>query len=91
MTDALRVLVVEDSATDAKLIVQALRASGRQVEFQRVEDAESTRAALEGASWDVVISDWSMPKFTAAAALGVLREMGAALLRRERFTGKSAT
>jgi signal transduction histidine kinase len=75
MTDALRVLVVEDSATDAKLIVQALRASGRQVEFQRVEDAESTRAALEGASWDVVISDWSMPKFTAAAALGVLREM----------------
>lgn len=67
MTDPLRVLLVEDSATDAKLVVQALRTSGRQVEFERVQDAEAMRAALEGRLWDLVISDWSMPKFGAWA------------------------
>jgi PAS domain S-box-containing protein len=76
MTDPLRVLLVEDSATDAKLVVQALRATGRRVEFERVEDAASTRAALEGRSWDLVLSDWSMPKFTAMAALEIVKETG---------------
>jgi hypothetical protein len=46
MTDALRVLMVEDSATDAKLIVRALRTSGRKLEFERMQDAASMRAAL---------------------------------------------
>jgi two-component system, cell cycle sensor histidine kinase and response regulator CckA len=74
MTDALRVLMVEDSPTDAKLLVQELRRTGRQVEFERVETAEAMRAALERGSWDVVTSDWSMPKFTAAAALAIVKE-----------------
>ncbi len=78
MTDSmpLRVLMVEDSATDAKLVVQALRASGRPVAFERVEDAESMRAALETQSWDLVLSDWSMPKFSAMGALDTLRKTG---------------
>ncbi|MGO9838923.1 MAG: response regulator [Polyangiaceae bacterium] len=74
MTDALRLLMVEDSATDAKLIVQELQRAGRPVEFERVETAKDMRAALEGKEWDVVTSDWSMPKFTAPAALAILRE-----------------
>lgn len=76
MTEALRVLLVEDSATDAKLVVQALRASGRQVEFERVEHADSMREALEGGSWDLVLSDWSMPQFSAMGALDVLKKTG---------------
>ena len=76
MTNALRVLMVEDTETDAKLIAQALRRAGRQVEFERVDTAEAMRAALERGSWDVVTSDWSMPKFTAPAALAILTESG---------------
>jgi PAS domain S-box-containing protein len=76
MTGPLRVLMVEDSATDAHLVIRELRRTGRSIEFQRVEDAGAMRAALESKSWDVVISDWSMPKFTAAAALGILKEKG---------------
>jgi signal transduction histidine kinase len=75
VTDALRVLVVEDSATDAKLVIRQLQRTGRSVEFERVETAEAMRAALEHHAWDVVTSDWSMPKFTAPAALGILKEM----------------
>ncbi len=74
MTEPLRVLLVEDSATDAKLVLRELRRAGRKIEFERVEDAAAMRAALEEKTWDVVISDWSMPKFSAPAALGVLKE-----------------
>ncbi len=66
MTGLWRVLSVEDSATDAKLIVHELRRGGRDIESERVETAEAMRAALARAPWDVVLSDWSMPRFTAA-------------------------
>jgi two-component system cell cycle sensor histidine kinase/response regulator CckA len=75
LTDGLRVLMVEDSATDAKLVVQELQRTWRPVDLERVETAGAMRAALER-QWDVVISDWSMPKFSAPAALGILRETG---------------
>jgi two-component system cell cycle sensor histidine kinase/response regulator CckA len=76
MSAVLRVLMAEDSAADAKLVLQALRTPGRQVEFERVEDAASMRAALEGRSWDLVLSDWSMPKFSAMGALDILKKSG---------------
>jgi CheY-like chemotaxis protein len=53
MNAPMRVLMVEDSATDAKLVVQELRRTGRPVEFERVESAEAMRAALESKAWDV--------------------------------------
>jgi two-component system cell cycle sensor histidine kinase/response regulator CckA len=71
-----RVLIVEDSETDAKLVIRTLRASGRQVEFERVEDADAMQAALDDGSWDLILSDWSMPHFSAIAALLLLREAG---------------
>ena len=76
MTDALRVLLVEDSATDAKLVVAELRRTGMRVEFERVQTDDAMRAALEAKAWDVVLSDWSMPKFSAPAALAVLKATG---------------
>jgi len=76
MTDALRVLIVEDSPTDAKLVVHELRRTNRPIEFERVEDAPSMRAALARAPWHAVISDWSMPKFSGLAALAVVKELG---------------
>jgi len=71
----LRVLIVEDSATDAKLVAQALRQTNRVIDFLRVEDEVSMRRELETASWDLIISDWSMPKFNALTALAVMKGM----------------
>jgi two-component system cell cycle sensor histidine kinase/response regulator CckA len=71
---ALRVLMIEDCATDAKLVAGALRQTGRTLALERVETAEAMRAALER-EWDIVVSDWSMPKFSAPAALRILKEM----------------
>ncbi len=76
MSDPIRVLQIEDSLTDAKLVLQALRSPGSSLEALRVEDASSLRAALEQKAWDVVISDWSMPKFSALSALEIVKASG---------------
>jgi two-component sensor histidine kinase len=76
MTDVLRVLLVEDSKTDAALVVRELQRTGRRVQFERVETPTAMRAALLGELWDLVISDWSLPKFSAPAALRILKETG---------------
>jgi two-component system cell cycle sensor histidine kinase/response regulator CckA len=74
VTDALHVLLVEDSPTDAKLVIAELRRTWQPLVFERVDTAEAMRAALDAKSWDLVLSDWSMPRFSAPAALAVLRE-----------------
>jgi PAS domain S-box-containing protein len=74
MTGTLRILIVEDSVNDADLIVRDLRRAGRPIHFERVEDATAMRAAFERASWDAVISDWSMPRLSALRALDILKE-----------------
>jgi len=75
LTAPLRVLVVEDSAIDAELVLEELRRSGRVVEAERVEDLETMRAALERGGWDLIVSDWMLPKLSASDALGLLKTM----------------
>jgi two-component system cell cycle sensor histidine kinase/response regulator CckA len=75
MTGPLRILMVEDSKTDAKLVVQALRGMGRAIEFDRVEDEAAMRIALTTQTWDLVVSDWSLPKFSGLDALAIARQV----------------
>ena len=69
----IRVLIVEDSASDAELMVRALRQGGFEIVQECVQTAEAMRAALARQSWDVVLSDYSLPHFDAPAALAVVR------------------
>ena len=75
MTAALRVLLVEDSATDMKLVLQTLRGMARPIEVVRVEDEAEMRAALDKGPWDIVLSDWSLPRFSGLGALAVARQV----------------
>ncbi len=72
----LSVLLVEDSENDALLLVRMLRRGGYDPAWERVETAAAMEAALDGRSWDLVISDHSMPAFSSLAALGLLRSKG---------------
>ncbi len=74
MTQPLRALLVEDSPADAELILAELERGGYAVTFERVQTAESLRAALRY-DWDIVLSDYSMPGFSGTAALEILREL----------------
>src|SRR5918911_469971 len=72
----LTVLLVEDSEDDALLLVRTLRRGGYDPTWERVDTALTMEAALEGRSWDLVISDHSMPAFSSLAALELLRRKG---------------
>jgi signal transduction histidine kinase len=70
----LRVLLVEDSMDDELLILLELRSDYRVI-HERVETADDLRFALTRKSWDVVLSDYNLPKFSAPAALAIVRGM----------------
>lgn len=73
MTTPLRVLMVEDQEEDALIALRQLRASGYAPEWRRVEDGVAMREALVERTWDLVLSDWSLPQFSGLEALEVLR------------------
>ncbi len=72
----LSVLIVEDSEEDADLIVLELKRGGYDPVFRRVDDRQAMAAALQERSWEIVLSDFSMPNFSLAEALSLLRETG---------------
>ena len=72
----MRVLLVEDNPHDVRLIAHALRKLDPSVEYECVEDPWAMRAALARGDWDVIISDWAMPRFSALGALDVVKETG---------------
>ena len=76
MGTQLRVLLVEDSEADAELLLNELGRTGYEVTAHRVQTAEHMKAALDTGHWDVVLSDYSMPTFSAPAALAVLQSTG---------------
>ena len=76
MKKPLRILFVEDSEADKELIIGELTRAGYDIMYERVETAEDMTAALERRTWDLVLSDFSMPRFTAPIALSVLQTLG---------------
>lgn len=76
MDTKLRVLLVEDSEDDALLLKRELKRGGYKLDSVRVWDAADMRAALASQTWDVVISDHRMPRFSAPEALAIVQESG---------------
>jgi DNA-binding NtrC family response regulator len=72
----LRVLIVEDSENDALLLLRELRRGGYEPHYERVETAEAMEKALAASEWDVIISDYRMPRFSALEALKVFKKSG---------------
>ena len=76
MSKPLRLLQIEDSESDADMILRLLMQGGFEVFAQRVEDAEGLRLALQDGSWDVIVADYHLPGFEAPGALRILQECG---------------
>jgi PAS domain S-box-containing protein len=74
VNEPLQALLVEDSETDAKIVTHVLRRALGAIDSERVDTAASLREALERRDWDVVICDWSMPEFSAIAAIEILKD-----------------
>jgi len=73
---SLRVLLVEDSDEDAALIRHQLAQGGYAVTDLQVKTLDTLRQALGTREWDIVISDFMLPSFTAMDTLAALAESG---------------
>ena len=76
MEKPVRVLVIEDSQEDTVLLLRELRRTGYEAEYERVETAIAMRAMLMEKSWDLILSDYTLPKFNALQALETLKASG---------------
>ncbi len=74
MSKKLKVLIVEDSEDDALLLLRELRQSGYETVSKRVETPETMKAALRNGGWDIVISDYVLPRFSGLVALDILKQ-----------------
>jgi diguanylate cyclase (GGDEF)-like protein/PAS domain S-box-containing protein len=74
---ALRVLIVEDVEDDVLLLMRALRQGGYDPQPTRVENADEMRAALDDCgAFDLIISDYTLPRFSGTAALDLFKGSG---------------
>ena len=73
-SESLRVILVEDSEDDARLILHELRRGGYTVTARRVDTPQALASVLVDGEWDLVISDHNLPQFSAPEALRLVRE-----------------
>ena len=71
----LRVLIIEDSESDASLILRYLEKAGYAVDMMRIETESELTMALN-ASWQIIIADFQLPQFSAIGALETLQDSG---------------
>jgi signal transduction histidine kinase len=71
----LRVLLLEDQSDDELLLRRSL-SDGYELTVERVDSAAAMRRALATHEWDMIVSDYEMPSFTALDALKILHEDG---------------
>ena len=74
MNEPIRILILEDSATDVEIIQRLLVRARMNCKFYLANDMKSFLQALEENSLDVVISDNSMPQFDGTEALDIIRK-----------------
>jgi PAS domain S-box-containing protein len=74
MARPLRVLFVEDREKDVELLVLELRRGGYDLVQERVDTPEAFDAALDRQGWDIILCDYRMPRFSATAALALVKE-----------------
>ncbi len=72
----LRVLFIEDTEDFVLLLIRELQKGGFEIDYRRVDTPEDTCRALEEETWDLILTDYIMPRFSAPDALILVREKG---------------
>ncbi len=70
----LSLLLVEDSQSDAELIIRMIKRSGFDLNVEQVQTKEEMSKALGNNNWDIILSDYNLPQFNALEALTVLHK-----------------
>lgn len=65
----IRLLHIEDSGNGARLLLRILERQGLNVASCRIEPRDQLDASLTEGDWDIVISDYLLPRFDGVEAL----------------------
>lgn len=76
MNKVLKVLFIEDSDYDTKLMIYILRQGGYDPAYERVDTHEAMASALDRQAWDLIIADYVMPRFSGLNALKLVQDKG---------------
>jgi len=74
MDKKLRILHLEDSQVDAEIIQARLLKEGLECDITLVVTREDFTKAIERASFDVILADYSLPSFNGLSALMIAKE-----------------
>jgi two-component system cell cycle sensor histidine kinase/response regulator CckA len=72
----LKALIVEDSEEDALMLLRHLKRGGYEIEYLRVQTADTMEHALQTYEWEIIFSDFSMPRFDGLMALAIFNKSG---------------
>lgn len=72
----LRILFLEDTPEDAELVERALRKEGLNFELFLADTKDEFTRAIREQSFDVILSDHSLPQFNSSEALTLCRRLG---------------
>jgi len=72
----LRLLIADDSTGETEKLVTLLKNGGYDIYHNRIETATEMENALNESIWDMIISEYIMPRFSGLAALRIVRSKG---------------
>ena len=75
MSEKLRILILEDVATDVELMGEELRKDRISFFSIRVETEETFRKELKDFKPNIILSDYSLPQFNGMSVLKIAREI----------------
>lgn len=74
MGKPLKVLLIEDSEDDAFLLKRKLKIDGFDPFITRVDTSEKMKLEILRENWDLIISDFALPKFDGLSALRIYKD-----------------
>jgi serine phosphatase RsbU (regulator of sigma subunit) len=74
MSDELKILLVEDSESDADLLIRFLRKHELQFSYTRVWNKQGFLNGIKSRNLDIIIADNSLPQFSGMEAFRILRK-----------------
>jgi diguanylate cyclase (GGDEF)-like protein len=74
MPRTLQALIIDDSPNDAELILRELKRHGYAPQAVRIDTPAALHQALDGKTWDIIIADYAMPRFSGLDALLIVQE-----------------